>query len=71
MTSRWLRTTGGVLLTAMAVLALPGDVLGHTSGAGATLDHVLLEVAEWGLGVAVLLAVIVLVFWVRARGREE
>jgi len=71
MTSRWVRTTGGMLLTTVALLAMPGDVLGHTSGAGATLDHVVLEVAQWGLAVAAVLALIVLVFWIRARGREE
>ena len=71
MTSRWLRTAGGMLLTAVALLAMPSDVIGHTSGAGATLDHVVLELAEWGLALAVVLALIVLVFWNRARGQEE
>lgn len=61
----------GLLLAAVAQLSFPGTALGHTSGAGATAEHVLLEVAEWGLAAAAVLGLIVLVFWIRAKGHKE
>lgn len=61
------RSAGGLLLAAVALLSLPDVALGHTSGAGATPEHVLLEVAEWGLAVAAVLGLVVLIFWIRAK----
>ncbi len=65
------RVARGLLLATMAHLALRGIALGHTSGEGATPEHVLLEVAEWGLALAALLGLVVLVFWIRAKRRGE
>ncbi len=63
--------TRAVLLATAAMFAAHGIALGHTSGTGATSEHVLLEVAEWGLGLAILLGVVVLAFWIRAKRRPE
>lgn len=65
------RAALGLLLTAAAQLAFHGIALGHTSGVGVTPEHVLLEVAKWGLAVAAAVGLIVLVFWVRAKRRHE
>ncbi len=65
------RAALGLLLVAAAQLTFHGIALGHTSGAGATPEHVLLEVAEWGLAVAAALGLIVLFFWIRAKRRQE
>lgn len=63
--------THGLLLAIIVQFALPGIVLGHVSGAGATPLHLLLEVGVWGLAVAAVLGLIVLVFWIRAKRRGE
>lgn len=65
------RPARGLLLAAVAQFPFPGIALGHTSGPGATAEHVLLEVAEWGLAVAAVLGLIVLVFWIRAKRRHK
>jgi hypothetical protein len=65
------RAALSLLLAAAAQHSVHGIALGHTSGSGATPEHVLLEVAEWGLAVAAALGLIVLVFWVRAKRRKE
>ncbi len=57
----------GAIAAAVAQLSLPAIALGHTAGAGATPEHVLLEVAEWGLAVTAVLGLIVLAFWIRAK----
>lgn len=58
-------------LAALTLVAVRGTALGHTTGDSATPEHVLLEVAGWGLGLATLLGVIVLGFWIRAKQRKE
>ena len=65
------RAALSLLLAAAAQVGFHGIALGHASGADATPEHVLLEVAEWGLAAAAALGLIVLVFWVRARRRPE
>jgi len=57
----------GAIVAAVAQLAFPAITLAHTSGSGATPEHILLEVAEWGLAVAAVLGLIVLIFWIRAK----
>ncbi len=65
------RAALSLVLAAAAQVAVHGIALGHTSGADATPEHVLLEVAEWGLAAAAVLGLIVLIFWVRAKRRPE
>lgn len=68
-----LRTTvaRAMLLASWALIALRGTALGHTSGAAATPEHVLLELAGWGLGLATILGLVVLIFWLRAKRHKE
>ena len=67
-----LRTgTRAAALAALSLVAFHATALAHTTGDSATPEHVLLEVAGWGLGLAALLGVIVLVFWIRAKRRTE
>ncbi len=61
------RAALSVLLAAVAEVAFHGIALGHTSGPGATPEHVLLELAEWGLGVTAVLGLVLLIFWIRAK----
>lgn len=65
------RAARGLLLAVIAQFPFSGVALGHTSGPGATPEHVLLELGEWGLAVAAVLGLIVLVFWIRAKRRPE
>ncbi len=65
------RAALSVLLAAAADVVFRDVALGHTSGAGASPEHILLELAEWGLGIAAVLGLIVLVFWIRARRRRD
>ena len=57
-------------LISVAQMLSFGTALAHT-GEDAGMGHVAVEFGRWGLGVAGLLAAIVLVFWIRAKlGRE-
>ena len=55
------------LATAAAIVLLtPGAALAHT-GSGASTRHVITEMGLWGLGIVATLAIVVSIFWVRAR----
>jgi type VI protein secretion system component VasF len=71
MTSARLRATAVILLLLVAQLAAPATTAAHSSGPDATPEHVLLEVAQWGLAVAAVLGLVVLLFWARAKRRGE
>jgi hypothetical protein len=47
-----------------------GTVFAHT-GEDASSSHIIEEFGLWALGVVAALAVLVLVFWIRARLRRE
>lgn len=65
------RAALSLVLAGAAQVAAHGIALGHTSGSDATPEHVLIEVVAWGLAVAAVLGLVVVVFWVRAKWRPE
>lgn len=69
-TERRLRRIAKRIRTALLLAALfaarPTLAVAHT-GDDATFKHVVAEFALWGLGLAAALALLVAVFWVRAR----
>lgn len=61
------RCVGAAFGTALlAAFGSPQSALAHT-GADVPWPHVLLEVGEWTLGAAGVLAVLVALLWLRAR----
>ena len=61
----WLAASLAVLL----VLSLVQVATAHT-GEGVSLDHVVIEIGTWALAIVGVIAVIVGIFWVRARYRR-
>lgn len=59
-------------LALLLLTALPGIAAAHT-GEDVSLTHVIVEVARWSIGVAAVLALVVVLLWlrVRLRGRSQ
>lgn len=55
-----------VLAVLLALVAGTGPALAHT-GEDASLEHIIVEVARWTVGIAAVLGVLVAGFWLRAR----
>lgn len=55
---------------ALMLLAFGSPVAAHT-GEGVSLEHVIIEVGTWALAIVGVIAVIVGVFWVRARASRR
>jgi hypothetical protein len=58
----------GLLMVLMLTLAQAASA--H-SGEGISMEHVLIEIGTWALAVTAVIAVIVGVFWVRARASRR
>lgn len=67
--ARWSRSVerllAGTVGGALALMQL--DVAVAHTGDDATFKHVVIEFALWGAGLAVVLALLVAIFWVRAK----
>ena len=61
-----LRVAQALSLVAAVLCATPRAALAHT-GEGANAGHVIVEMGTWGLGIVATLAIVVVIFWVRAR----
>ena len=62
----WSRGAPALLLAVSMLLAAPRVALAHTAEGDSTW-HLVTEMTVWGLGIVATLAMVVLVFWVRAR----
>ena len=66
MRQRMQRAIDVVGLTTIMVLVFFSSAAAHT-GEGVSLDHVIVEIGTWTLGVVAVIAIVVGIFWVRAR----
>ena len=60
------RDAGALLLATALAWAAPSAALAH-AGEGASTGHVIIEMGTWGLSIVTTLAIVVAIFWVRAR----
>lgn len=70
MKRRLARTLPFVVAMLVLVFVAATPVAAH-SGEGISLDHVIVEIGTWTLAVVGVIAAIVAIFWVRARGHVE
>ena len=66
MNATMLRGMQALMLAAAILVLTPGAALAHT-GAGVSTRHVVTEMGTWALGIVATLAIVVAIFWVRAR----